>query len=109
MTPGRTRTAEKTKSVKADRDRAPSGPGKDAALEHYKAAGKAHKAKPDAEPKWARDKATERFLRPPVADTDLGRPSLRGERFLNSEAVRYDPGMPDRTPRGRPSARGHET
>lgn len=41
MTPEKTETAEKMKSVKAARDRAPDGPKKDAALKHYRAAEKA--------------------------------------------------------------------
>jgi hypothetical protein len=42
-------TAEKMKSVKAAWDKAPAGPGKDAALKHYKAAEKAQAAKHDGE------------------------------------------------------------
>ena len=49
MTPENTKTAEKMKSVKEAWDKAPSGPKKDAALQHYKAAEKAHSAKNDAE------------------------------------------------------------
>ncbi|MFW2544958.1 hypothetical protein ACN2XU_20180 [Primorskyibacter sp. 2E107] len=49
MTPDQTKTAEKMTSVKAAWDKAPSGPKKDAALKHYRAAETAHKAKNDAE------------------------------------------------------------
>lgn len=49
MTPDKNKTDEKMKSVKAAWDKAPSGPKKDAALKHYKAAEKAHSAKNDAE------------------------------------------------------------
>lgn len=49
MTPEQTKTAEKMKSVKATWDKAPSGPKKESALKHYKAAEKAHSAKNDAE------------------------------------------------------------
>lgn len=49
MTPEQTKTAEKMKSVKATWDKAPSGPKKESALKHYKAAETAHSAKNDAE------------------------------------------------------------
>ena len=49
MTPEQIKTADKMKSVKAAWDKTPSGPKKDAALKHYKAAEKAHTAKNDAE------------------------------------------------------------
>ena len=49
MTPEQTKTADKMKSVKAAWDKAPSGPKKDAALKHYRAAEKAHTAENDAE------------------------------------------------------------
>lgn len=49
MTPEQTKTADKMKSVKATWDKAPSGPKKDAALKHYKAAEKANTAKNAAE------------------------------------------------------------
>ena len=48
MTPQETRTAEKMKSVKATWDKAPTGPQKEAALKHYRAAEKAHEAHDDA-------------------------------------------------------------
>lgn len=44
-----TNLADKMKAVKAAWDKAPSGPKKDAALKHYQAAEKAHKAKLDSE------------------------------------------------------------
>ncbi len=40
---------DKMKAVKAAWDKAPSGAKKDAALKHYQAAEKAHKAKNDAD------------------------------------------------------------
>ncbi|MCM2561276.1 hypothetical protein M8756_00510 [Lutimaribacter sp. EGI FJ00015] len=49
MTVEQENTAEQMKSVKANWDKAPSGPKKDAALKHYQAAEKAHKANDDAE------------------------------------------------------------
>lgn len=42
-----TKAAEKMKTVKADWDKAPAGPKKDAALKHYQAAEKSHKDKKD--------------------------------------------------------------
>lgn len=58
MTPDTNKTAEKMKSVKATWDKALSGPKKDAALKHYQAAEKAHKAKNDADTNKERDAAT---------------------------------------------------
>lgn len=49
MTPEQTKTNEKMISIKATWDKAPAGPKKDAALKHYEAAEKAHKANNDAE------------------------------------------------------------
>lgn len=47
MTPEVNKTAEKMTSVKAIWDKAAAGPKKDAALKHYQAAEKAHKANND--------------------------------------------------------------
>ncbi|RBW63265.1 MULTISPECIES: hypothetical protein [Ruegeria] len=44
MTPEQTNVTEKMTSVKAACDKAPAGPRKDRALEHYQAAEKAHEA-----------------------------------------------------------------
>ncbi len=49
MTPEQNKTAEKMNSVKAAWDKAPAGPKKDAALNHYQAAEKANTAKNDTE------------------------------------------------------------
>ena len=49
MTPEQTKTAEKMTSVKAEWDKAPAGPKKDAALKHYQAGEKARSADTDAE------------------------------------------------------------
>ena len=46
------------KSVKANWDKAPDGPKKDAALKHYQAAEKAHTAKNEAETNKELDAAT---------------------------------------------------
>lgn len=48
MTPEQTKTAEKMTSFKAEWDKAPSGPKKDAALNHFRAAEKANEAHDDA-------------------------------------------------------------
>ena len=58
MTPEQSKITEKMKSVKATWDKAPSGPKKEAALKHYKAAEKAHSAKNDAEANKELDAAT---------------------------------------------------
>ena len=58
MTPEQNKTAEKMKSVKAAWDKAPSGPKKEAALKHYKAAEKANTAKNVAETNKELDAAT---------------------------------------------------
>jgi hypothetical protein len=58
MTPEQTKTADKMKSVKATWDKAPSGPKKDAALKHYRAAETAHTAKNDTETNKELDAAT---------------------------------------------------
>lgn len=58
MTPEKTKTAEKMKSVKAACDKASSGPEKDAALKHYQAAEKAHRAQNDVEANKELDAAT---------------------------------------------------
>lgn len=58
MTPDHTSTATKMTSVKAAWDKAPSGPKKDNALKHYKAAEKAHIAKNHAEATKELDAAT---------------------------------------------------
>jgi hypothetical protein len=47
--PAHSTAADKTKPVKAARDKAPDGPRTDAALKHYKAAGKAQTEKKDTE------------------------------------------------------------
>ena len=47
-TPEQTKIAETMKSVKAAWDKAPAGPGKDAALKHYQAAEKVHTANKEA-------------------------------------------------------------
>lgn len=49
MTPEQSKTEKKMTEVKAAWDKAPSGPKKDAALKHYKAAQQAQTAKNDAE------------------------------------------------------------
>ena len=58
MTPEQNKTADKMKSVKAEWDKAPAGPKKDAALKHYEAAEKAHTAKNDADTNKELDAAT---------------------------------------------------
>ena len=58
MTPEQTKIAEKMTSVKSAWDKAPSGPKKDAALKHYRAAEAAHTAKNDAETNKELDAAT---------------------------------------------------
>jgi len=58
MTPEQTKTADKMKSVKAAWDKAPSGPKKEAALKHFKAAEKANTAKNDTETNKELDAAT---------------------------------------------------
>ena len=58
MSPEQTKTVEKMRSVRAAWDKAPSGPKKDAALKHYQAAEKAHKAKNDVETNRELDAAT---------------------------------------------------
>lgn len=58
MTPEINKTVDKMKSVKANWDKAPDGPKKDAALKHYQAAEKAHMAKNDAETNKELDAAT---------------------------------------------------
>ncbi|MCV2874565.1 hypothetical protein OEZ71_19875 [Defluviimonas sp. WL0050] len=58
MTPEINKTVDKMKSVKANWDKAPDGPKKDAALKHYQAAEKAHSAKNEAETNKELDAAT---------------------------------------------------
>ena len=58
MTAAEIRTADKMKSVKAAWDKAPSGPKKDAALKHYRAAETAHAAYNEAETNKELDAAT---------------------------------------------------
>ena len=58
MTPEQNKTALKMTSVKAAWDKAPTGPKKDAALKHYRAAEKANTAKNDAETNKELDAAT---------------------------------------------------
>ncbi|MGB3315291.1 MAG: hypothetical protein WBB85_12830 [Albidovulum sp.] len=58
MTPEINKTVDKMKSVKANWDKAPDGPKKDAALKHYQAAEKAHTAKNEAETNKELDAAT---------------------------------------------------
>ena len=57
MTLEQNTTAEKMTSAKAAWDKAPAGPKKDAALKHYQAAEKAHRAKNDAETNKSLDAA----------------------------------------------------
>lgn len=58
MTTDHNETATKMSTVKAAWDKAPSGPKKDAALQHYQAAEKSHTANNDAETNKALDAAT---------------------------------------------------
>ena len=62
MTPQNNKTADRMTSVKANWNKAPSGPKKDAALRHYEAAEKAHKANNDAEANKELDAASAKLL-----------------------------------------------
>ena len=72
MTPEQTKIAEKMTSVKSAWDKAPSGPKKDAALKHYRAAETAHTAKNDAETNKELDAATHALACPPASDVNIG-------------------------------------